>query len=219
MIKSATALDPAAEYVWKFSGSPIRIHVALAVIAKLRQQLSTGADLDASKKKEIGGLLVGRVREGRLEISDIEPLNLDPEQPNFILSDIQKQLLRKSISARQVGADAAAVVGYYRSDLRAGIKLTEDDLLLIREFFRSPLDVFLVMRADDQGKAKAGFFFWDAGSIFSDASFLEFPLDETLLSISRRAENHPPAPPVAAPAAPQPQDKPVTHASAPARSR
>ena len=41
MIKSAKAVDPAAEYVWKFSGSPIRIHVAISVISELRQQLNS----------------------------------------------------------------------------------------------------------------------------------------------------------------------------------
>ena len=208
MIKSAKAVDPAAEYVWKFSGSPIRIHVAISVISKLRQQLNSDTSVDPAQKKEIGGLLIGGIRDGRLAITDIEPLSLDPGQRHFILSDSQKESLKKSIAARQTGA-SSAIVGYYRSDVRTGIKLAEEDLVLIREFFRSPLDVFLVIRSDEEGKPKAGFFFWDAGSIFSDASFLEFPLDETLVSLTKRAESQPQAPPVPEPAVTKQTDKPV----------
>ena len=212
MIKSAKAVDPAAEYVWKFSGSPIRIHVAISVISKLRQQLNADTSVDPAQKKEIGGLLIGGIRDGRLAITDIEPLSLDPGQRHFILSDSQKESLKKSIAARQTGA-SSAIVGYYRSDVRTGIKLAEEDLVLIREFFRSPLDVFLVIRSDEEGKPKAGFFFWDAGSIFSDASFLEFPLDETLVSLTKRAESQPQAPPVPEPAVTKQTDKPDVRAS------
>jgi hypothetical protein len=206
MIKSAKAVDLAAEYVWKFSGSPIRIHVAISVISKLRQQLNSDTSADPAQKKEIGGLLIGGIRDGRLAITDIEPLSLGPDQRHFILFDSQRESLRKSIAARQASA-STAIVGYYRSDVRTGIKLTEEDLVLIREFFRSPLDVFLVIRADNEGKPKAGFFFWDAGSIFSDASFLEFPLDETLVSLTKRAERQPQPPPIPEP--PATTDAPV----------
>jgi hypothetical protein len=212
MIKSAKAVDPAAEYVWKFSGSPIRIHVAISVISKLRQQLNSDTSVDPAQKKEIGGLLIGGIRDGRLAITDVEPLSLDPGQRHFILSDSQKEFLRKTIAARQASA-STAIVGYYRSDVRTGIKLAEEDLVLIREFFRSPLDVFLVIRADDEGKPKAGFFFWDAGAIFSDASFLEFPLDETLVSLTKRAESQPQTPPVPAPAATKQTEEPVVRTS------
>ncbi|HYI93673.1 MAG TPA: hypothetical protein VEX68_09020 [Bryobacteraceae bacterium] len=173
--------ESSTDYVWTFPGSPIRIHLSLAVVARLREQLFTG--FDPSSSREIGGLLLGKVHAGGIHVKDIRSFCPSDNGSYFILSDIDKVNLKDVIKEQQ-GA-GSLVVGYFRSDQRGGIRLSEEDLSLSRELFSDPEQVFLIISKPDNNTPKAGFFFWDAGSIFAEASFLQFALDEKLLAIPR----------------------------------
>ncbi len=173
--------ESSTDYVWTFPGSPIRIHLSLAVVTRLREQLFTG--FDPSSSREIGGLLLGKVQAGGIHVKGIRSFCPADKSSYFILSDIDKVNLKDVIKEQQ-GA-GSLVVGYFRSDQRGGIRLSEEDLSLSRELFSDPEQVFLIISKPDNNMPKAGFFFWDAGSIFAEASFLQFALDEKLLAIPR----------------------------------
>lgn len=177
----------APEYVWGFPGTPVRIHLRLAVVARLREHLlQKSASGEASK--EIGGLLLGESRPGHVEINDFHLFETDRPDRHFILSDTEKASLRKVVQTR-----GSTVAGYFRSDLRGAIRLSKEDLSLIQDTFRNPSHVFLVMRLEDEAMPMAGFFFWDGGSIFSEATFMQFPLDERQLE-APPAPRRPPEP-------------------------
>src|SRR5436190_23980886 len=171
MSSSAASLAP-AEYVWKFPGSPIRIHIPLDVISQLRSQLNLERTAEPENACECGGLLLGAVENSRVHITDFEPFSLEPGQRNFILSEAQKLQLEKVIAGRRGKTKTAAVVGYYRSDLRGGIQLRAQDLALIDTLFVERSDVFLVICSSDMGNSMVGCFFRVGGLIFEVVSFM-----------------------------------------------
>lgn len=183
MNKPTPATESSSNYVWAFPGSPVRIHLSLAVVSKLREQLFTG--FDPSSAKEIGGLLLGNTHVGRVHISDVRFFRPEEDGRNFVLSTFDKEELQKIIQQQHEDENLPAVVGYFRSDLRGGVRLSQEDLALSKELFNDSHQVFLIIHAKDSSTPTAGFFFWDNGSIFAEASFMQFPLDEKLLSIPR----------------------------------
>ena len=94
-------------------------------------------------------------------------------EPYFILADAEIENLQLQIPTLQ-----QRVVGYFRTDLRGSIRLTNEDLTVINRLFRNPQSVFLVMGVDNQtGDSSGGFYVWDGDSIYAEGSFNEFPLD------------------------------------------
>ncbi len=174
MTKAMRAPDAPAEYVWTFPGSPVAIHVPLTVISQLREHAFSG--LSSPYPKETGGVLLGRADPGRVHITGFEPLESVRRSRHFVLSNEDKVALRSMVESR-----TRQVIGYYRTDLRDGIQLANEDIDLIDRVFCDPTHVFLVMRVEQNGVPAAGFFFWDGGTIFRDETFLSFPLDERLL--------------------------------------
>jgi hypothetical protein len=79
-------------------------------------------------------------------------------------------------------ADSLDVVGLLRAQAVEKIALSPDDRNLMAKFFPGPLDIVMLVRTPAGGDPPtAGFFFWDAGEIFTDFCLLEFPLDVSLL--------------------------------------
>jgi hypothetical protein len=177
--------SPPEYYVWTFPGAPVRIHFKLSVVASIRKYLFNGLDPDLSKCAEAGGLLLGNSSPGRVEITDFQPFE-DPGQSRFfVLCDAGKSLLKNALEERRGSAGSTSVVGYFRSQVRDGLRLCDEDLALIADFFPDPSHVFLLVRPDETGAPLAGFFFRDGDSIFADSSLMPFPLDERLLAIIR----------------------------------
>jgi hypothetical protein len=179
MSKPTPAAETSCDYIWTFPGSPVRIHLGLAVVSKLREQLFTG--FDPSSAKEIGGLLLGKVQAGRVYITDVRSFNTTGDERYFILSGSDKEQLQELIRKQGVDDSIPSVVGYFRSDLRGGIRLSQEDLVLSKELFSDPRQIFLIISAKDAGTPTAGFFFWDTGSIFTEASFMQKPVSCSFL--------------------------------------
>ena len=211
MKNAAAPAELPRAYLWNFPGAPIRIHLRLSVVSKIREYLLNGVDPDPTKCKERGGLLLGTVRTNNVDITDFEPFRPDRPERHFLLSSPEKELLGLTL---QNGERDSAVVGYFRSDFRRGVQLYEEDLALARQFFSHPAQVFLVVRIDQEMTPDAGFFFWDGGRIFGEATFMQFPFDERLLPSQEVAPPAAPPPvvqvvqPISQPVAP-PQPKPA----------
>ena len=180
MNNAAAPAELPREYLWAFPGAPIRIHLKLAVVSRLRDHLLKGSNPDPALCRERGGLLLGTVRTNNVEITDFEPFRPDRLERHYVLSGSEKELLRMTLENRPRSSQTS-VVGYFRSDFRGGVQLRPEDLAVARQFFSHPAQVFLVVRADKEGPPDAGFFFWDGGEIFGDATFMQFPFDEKLL--------------------------------------
>jgi protein TonB len=160
-------------YVWSFPGCPIRIRLSLALVPRLREFVNQASKLSSA---EVGGLLLGSARPDRVEITGFEPFvrSKDPGQ-HFKLNAEEKSRLKGEIGRYP------DVVGYFRTDVREGLRLYDEDLSLIDEFFPEPTNVFMIIRREDSETPTAGFFFWDGSEVFANSTFLPFPLDEQLL--------------------------------------
>jgi hypothetical protein len=149
-------------YLWWFPGSPVKVHLALGVVQRLRNRLPvTGA----SNSEE--GLLFGGTHDGASEILDFQPATA-------------------AGVADMVGGLAAerrrALVGYYRIEEGETFRLNAQDVALATECFAKPYNVFLIVHTNRFGPPTATFFFHDRDCRMADFAFLEFPFDPSLLA-------------------------------------
>lgn len=167
---SKTAFD-SKFFLWTFPECPVRIHVSHQFIDRLRKVV---LDL-APEDREVGGLLLGNELSptGDIEVSDYFQLPPGSESnKNFrVCSDSLTQAIQSGRAADR------RVVGFYRTHLEQRIQLRPQDLECIRSKFNDPMNVFLVIRPHD-GRASAGFFFWEDGSVVGG---LTFPFSSTEL--------------------------------------
>jgi len=153
-------------YLWWFPGCPVKVHLALRVVQRLKNRLSDVGDLSPEE-----GLLFGGTREGATEILDFQPVT--------------------NTSVRNVVAGLPAerkssLVGYYRTETGEAFHLDEQDLSLAQECFAKPYHVFLIVHHNRFGPPTATFFFHDRDGRMADFAFLEFPLDPSLLAAEQQ---------------------------------
>jgi TonB family protein len=166
-------------YVWNVPGAAVQIRIGLDVVRRIREYLTD----PVRRSSEAGGLLIGNPHLRGPQIVDFAPISRESESPTeFILSNDEKVALRQQIAEANRSSPEGSVVGYFRSDIRKGICLDEEDEKLIADCFSGPSNVFLVVQCRDADPATAGFFFRDDGAIFSSFSFMNFDLDETILA-------------------------------------
>jgi hypothetical protein len=86
------------------------------------------------------------------------------------------------------------IIGFYRTHLEQRINLRPEDLECMRSKFNDPGNVFLIIRPRE-GRASAGFFFWQDGSVVGGLTFpfssaeLNNPSWSTLVGGSRRVSS------------------------------
>ena len=192
MATAETRLELPQYYVWWFPGSPVKVHLALDVVRRLKHRLSeSGAAISEE------GLLFGGTRDGATEILDFQPAT------NSTVAELVEGLTLE----KQRG-----LIGYYRTEEAETFQLNAQDAALAKEFFAKPNHVFLIVHANRFGPPTATFFFHDRDYRMADFAFLEFPFDPSLLAAeqsdriqrSQQAIDGPIAvqPPVAASVAP-----------------
>jgi proteasome lid subunit RPN8/RPN11 len=129
---------------------------------------------------EIGGLLYGTREEDRIRIEDYRKVETEYlTGPSFHLSENDRSGLRKLLAERAPVEESGAleVVGWYHSHTRSGIHLSMRDLEVFEEFFPKPWQIALVLKPENMGPVRGGYFFRDKdGNIEADASASEFAL-------------------------------------------
>jgi hypothetical protein len=192
--KTVVSADP-KHYLWWFPGSPVKVHLDLQVVQRLKERLD---DVGAGTGPPEEGLLFGRTLDGAAEILDFQPatngnlLNMIAATPN----DQGKRLL----------------MGYYRTEDGDTFHLNAKDVSLAEECFRKPYQVFLMIHSNGFGSPNATFFFHDGDRKMADFAFLEFPLDPSLLAVEERDRIQRSQPAAIAPSveAPPPAPEPAT---------
>jgi hypothetical protein len=208
---TASAQDRTDSFRWSFPGAPVHIDVSLMLVSRLRAMLQN-ADAEYPPSLETGGLLLGKGSPGVIQITDVLPFSSPRQSRLFVLSPDERMEFQHLIDLQNDGE--LDVVGYFRTDARGGIRLDAADLALITELFSDTGNVFLIMCPDDDGTPLGGFFFWDSGSVFTESSFMSFPLDPLLLRAKdtlRPANNEGRTPGL--PAVPRISSSPKRHAS------
>ena len=160
-LKSGSA---SKSFLWTFPECPVRIHVNFEFIDRLRKEALDVAHSD----HEVGGLLIGNELslDGDVEVSDYIPLPAGSELTKTF--SICSSSLTKAIQSGR--AAGQKVIGFYRTHLDQRIQLRSEDLECARSKFNDPANVFLVIRPHD-GRASAGFFFWQDGAVVGGLTF------------------------------------------------
>ncbi len=171
-------------YTWTFPGAPVQIRIGIDLVGQIEREI--WGMLGAGSGQELWGILLGNVQSSAVvEIQAYRSL----ESPWNAATPIRWE---RALAECQSRTDGLSVVGYYRTDQDHSIRLRDDDVTLIQEYFPEQNSVFLVIDAAASGQTStAGFFFSDKGQVHSAFSFLEFPFDAHQLRM--RAERQQPA--------------------------
>lgn len=215
------------QYVWQPNEAPISIRLAVELIERLEKESLDIFRAITNRGSEIGGILLGQVVAGTpltVVVEDYEPLPCAYSLgPIFRLSEEEQQNLRE-VLARRRAADQLTV-GFFRSNTRPTLALTEEDLALFQGFFPEDRNVFLLVKPFSRKPCRGAFFVREGRKVRSESTYLEFPFSKTELEKSgdlqpairvvRQTESAAPAaegdrvaipPPVAAPSTPAPQE-------------
>ncbi len=161
-------MPTSALYHWSVAGSPVNVLIDLPVVDRFRVA-STSAET------EIGGLLLGHFDGAYTVVTDFEPLESEHRRGSgYTLSLRDEGKLRARLEGRR--KRGAAVVGFFRSHLRAGMYLDEGDFHVISSYFSGPNQVVLLVKPSPDRTAVGGFFFWEEGEMNRKQTYLPFPM-------------------------------------------
>jgi hypothetical protein len=164
-------------YLWQVRSFTVRVDLNL--VDSLNQAL---ADPRHKQGYELGGILLGRIlAPGEVEVTDFE--FVQSEHRRGAIYDLG--LREQSAFARRVASlgrrSRLKPVGFFRTHVRRGLFLDQDDFSLMTEAFSDPSQIALVIRPVEPGPANAGIFLWEDGDIDRRQTPLLFPFDtETL---------------------------------------
>ncbi len=158
---------------WKHPYDNSRIRFRSEVVNRLSQ-----AALKAAKRGvEVGGLLWGQTGfDGSLAVADATFVQGSTGQFNSTTLDLRH--LREAAHGWAPQA-SLSLAGYFRSHLREGLSLSEQDRAFIEQEMREPELIFLVLKPFQAGICTAGFFFWHDGRLETADSELEVPFIAT----------------------------------------
>jgi len=163
-------------YVWTCHGCPHRILLSLQVVEQLRRELAASS----GSGRELGGLLIGSKRPGVTRIFEFVPV---PHESNADNPCFAPSIAWLNEVIARCPSDGK-VVGYYRSDADGLIRLRQDDIARMRQRFKDPSDVCMVISPSAGSEIHAGFFYWQAETIAVNP-VLTFPLSAVELATNR----------------------------------
>jgi len=139
---------------------------------------------------EIGGILLGCFRDGRLRILDYRPLDCEHATgPSFTLSEPDRARLAKLLTDAARGSRERQPVGWYHSHTRSEIFLSDADREIHLRYFPQPWQTALVLRPHTFQPARAAFFFREAdGSMRGEVADREFALEALAVRPAPRAQ-------------------------------
>jgi hypothetical protein len=170
---------PTSYFVWEPAGKRIAIQLGGDVVDHLNYEVMRGFGAVPKRGAEVGGLLLGTVERGEKCVVRIEEFVKIPCEhlrgPSYILSDSDLPALDRELAAHPADSDGPLhVVGFFRSNTRESMQLTEDDqalldarfpgadviCLLVRPFATRPSEAVFLTREDGRfsGEAQAGAF-------------------------------------------------------------
>ncbi len=165
--------DLSAYISWRHPSRTMQIYLEAQSVQML--SLRSLRQSKTAYPAEIGGLLWGKLLEMEQSTS---ALVLVPElvQSETLLFNTTENDSRQLVAALDRPPQSGLqLLGYFRSHLREGLCLGQQDEAFIRQYLSDPNSVFLVIRPFEIGICMAGFFFWDHGRLQTDVSDLEVP--------------------------------------------
>ncbi len=164
--------------VWAVDEHPLRIEYSIPVLASICAEAVDGLYKFRHGGLEVGGVLFGRLSSEVVRIEAFRPIECEHAfGPRFVLSDRDRAALRDLIDSAREDPElrGLAAAGWYHSHTRSGIALSPLDMDIYDRHFPHRLQVALVVRPDQFGPARAGFFVREPdNSVETEASYQEF---------------------------------------------
>ncbi|MDQ2844342.1 MAG: energy transducer TonB [Acidobacteriota bacterium] len=204
--------NPVNETVWQHPSRSVKICVPERLGFLLAERaLRTFRAKDPS---EIGGLLFGRTTLNGSELHIfITEAEFIPSEGSLYNSTPNDQAALAAALARHKKRLDSVPVGYFRSDIRDGFSLTEQDKRFIERYLPNPTSMSLLIRPFQMGVCMAGIFLWEKDRVEGEFTDFEVPLfaSETGSIEENKAVQADPLPlePVMPAAAPTPLVTPV----------
>ena len=208
---------------WAVDGHAIQIEYAVPVMEEVCANAVDGLFRFRHGGMEVGGVLFGTAAGGRIRILTYRPLECEHALgPRFVLSARDRAVLKDLLHAPQREPELQELepVGWYHSHTRSGVELSSHDLEIFDSYFPHPWQVALVIRPDNYGPARAGYFFREPdGTVHAEAAYEVFTslarrhglLGEASVEVEQREE-----PAVAVAPEPRSSEAPSPHAPGPA---
>jgi proteasome lid subunit RPN8/RPN11 len=163
---------------WGVEGHPIEIEYAVEAIEEVCANAVDGLFRLRHGGMEVGGVLFGKADGDRIRILTYRPLECEHAfGPRFVLSERDRAALKELLYAPRREAELRGLepVGWYHSHTRTGVELSPRDIEIYDSYFPQRWQVALVIRPDNYGPARAGFFFRErSGTVQAEQSYEEF---------------------------------------------
>jgi hypothetical protein len=172
-------------YLWQVQSFTVRIDLNL--VDSLNRTL---ADPRLKADEERGGILLGR-RTGptEIEITDFELVSSQHRRGAIYDLGLREQAAFAKRTAGLSRNSTRQPVGFFRTHLRRGLYLVQDDFALMTEAFADPANIALLIRPLEPGPSNAGIFLWEDGDIDRRQSKLVFPFDSATLRVQGPVES------------------------------
>ncbi len=172
-----TFADHSALATWSAPECPFTIEYSRKALDDIRLAVVDAFFSLPRGGAEIGGLLLGRLEDNRVQILDYAPLECEHAfGPAFTLSPADQTRLGDML--RQSYPGGLRPVGWYHSHTRSEISLCEADVDIHNRYFPERWQVALLLRPSTLQPTRAGFFFREPdGTIHAEASYQEFVVE------------------------------------------
>ncbi|MGD0200691.1 MAG: hypothetical protein ABSD27_08080 [Bryobacteraceae bacterium] len=162
---------------WSPQGASLSIEYGVPVLEEICASAVDGLYRFRHGGVEIGGVLFGQADGGVIWVLAYRPLACEHAfGPRFVLSEGDRARLKELLYAarREPELEGMEPVGWYHSHTRSAIALSPRDLEVYNSYFPQRWQIALVMRPEQLGPARAGFFFREPdGSIQAETSYEE----------------------------------------------
>ena len=172
-----TSINDGALATWRAPQCPFVIEYSRKALDDIRLAVVDAFFSPPRGGVEIGGILLGRFENERLQILDSIPIECEHAfGPVFTLSPADQVRLGEMLGRSYPGD--LKPVGWYHSHTRSEIALCEADLDIHNRYFAERWQVALVLRPSTLQPTQAGFFFREPdGAIHIENSYREFMVE------------------------------------------
>jgi outer membrane biosynthesis protein TonB len=176
---SAKIAAPAGFFLWQARGSKVRL--GLDFVEKLARHLE---DQHLNPAEEHGGVLFGRiVDDNTAEVTGFDFIRSE-HHLGVAYHPGRHERSRVAQYVKRFRTRAGPKpIGYFRTHLRPGLFLDQNDFALMVESFSDNAAIALAIRPDRPGPSNAGIFFWEDGDIDRKQTQMMFPFDAATLRI------------------------------------
>jgi hypothetical protein len=174
------------QYVWEPKEAPVSVRLSVELIERLETESLEIFRAITNRGSEIGGILLGQVAPGEsltVVVEDYEPIPCAYSLgPTYRLSEGEQESLRDAIARRRAAGELT--VGFFRSNTRPTLALTEEDLSLFYGYFPEERNIFLLAKPFSRRPSRGAIFVREGRKLRQESSYLEFPFSRSELEKS-----------------------------------